>query len=61
MQKLQEQIPVKTKSRAIIAVIYELSGLVVIGQARVVIGTKIQHLPLARIELDSYRGGLSRS
>jgi len=39
MQKLQEQIPVKTKSRAIIAVIHELSGLVVIGQAGVVIGT----------------------
>jgi len=58
MQKLQEQIPVKTKSRAIIAVIHALSGLVVIGQAGVVIGTKIQHLPLTRIELDSYRGGL---
>ena len=28
MQKLQEQIPVKTKSCAIIAVIHELSGLV---------------------------------
>ena len=27
MQKLQEQIPVKTKSCAIIAVIHELSGL----------------------------------
>ncbi len=31
MQELQEQIPAKTKSCAIIAVIHELSGLVLVN------------------------------
>ena len=46
MQKLQEQIPVKTKSCAVIAVIHELSGLEF--HKRYGKGSEVKYLALTR-------------